>query len=984
MPALSFKQKLVLSMMLVVSGSTLALLLIAERKLQTAYEARYRQEFDSEFELFNTRREGRLGALKASTSELASAMRFTSLLEEMVREPDEETRTILTDTIRNELERPGASGLKKVSFFRAYDPKGRQITGWESTNQARIENVDAQLRRIERVVKSETRTDLGYVRLKQASGEERLYEILLSKCIDPTENALRGTLLFGVPFQPEKPRDDRVFGLWVDGSLEVEKLKEETQAAVRNALQDPAAEGRSTVTISNQPHSFFYRALNAGSHFPPAYQVSLQPLAPLQAEKRDLRKQTAAAGLLALAAALAISFALASGLTAPINALVEGTHQVERGQFDLQLPIRSGDEVGRLTQSFNEMAAGLLLREKYRSVLDMVADKKIAEDLINGQIELGGEERDVSVLFCDIRGFTALTERMEPKEVIEMLNQHFTPLTRIVYEHHGAVDKFVGDLIMAIFGAPKGFGNDIENAARCALHMIEERKRLNLEGKYRISIGIGVASGKVVAGRMGSKDRLNYTVLGPRVNLASRLCGQAGPMEVVVDEDTWHAIAEVAEGSPTPELRLKGFATPIQAYKLTHIATLNERKKRMQRRLSVLISAGVLAVSAPAQEILDKIDESLFLRSRNGFVRSDLSGLLDLEGYYIDGNPPGLLFPDDKFFFNPRLSLFLDTKIGEHLYSLLQVRFDRGYDPGADRDGDVRFDEYLLRYKPFDDPVLNLQIGKFATVVGNWMPRHLSWDNPFINAPLPYENVVTVSDVTSAASTAGFLERRDRVDQKADWLPLIWGPSYATGASIFGRIERFDYAAEVKNSGLSSRPLAWDPLEVQWQHPTVSGRFGVRPNAMWSIGANASYGTYMRPDARLPEGASLGDFKQLTLGPDVSFAWHHLQVWAEAFASRFDIPNVGEVESLAYYLEAKYKLNANWFTALRWNQQFFDEISNAGVDERWDRDAWRAEAAIGYRHSRHLQIKLQYSYLHENGSLKQGEQLLATQLTLKF
>ena len=241
-----------------------------------------------------------------------------------------------------------------------------------------------------------------------------------------------------------------------------------------------------------------------------------------------------------------------------------------------------------------------------------------------------------------------------------------------------------------------------------------------------------------------------------------------------------------------------------------------------------------------------------------------------------------------------------------------------------------------------------------------------------------------VSDINSPPGTAGFLGRRNRPDQKADWLPLIWGPSYATGASVFGRFERFDYAVEVKNSGLSSRPTAWDPLEVQWDDPTVSGRIAVRPNTAWNVGANASYGAYMLPHANLPAGSAVGDFKQLTVGPDVSFAWHHLQIWGEAFASRFEVPNVGDVESLAYYLEAKYKFNAAWFGALRWNQQFFDEIPTAGANERWDRDAWRTDAALGYRFSRHLQAKLQYSYTHENGTLDQGEQLVATQLTLKF
>jgi hypothetical protein len=409
-------------------------------------------------------------------------------------------------------------------------------------------------------------------------------------------------------------------------------------------------------------------------------------------------------------------------------------------------------------------------------------------------------------------------------------------------------------------------------------------------------------------------------------------------------------------------------------------------KGKWSRRFSCCVSAGVFALSAQGQEWLDKIDDALHVQTPNGFVRAELSGLLDLEGYYIDSEPPGLLFPDDTFFFNPRLSLFLDTQIGEHLYSLVQVRFDRGFDPGARPDGDIRLDEYFVRYKPLERPVINLQVGKFATVVGNWVHRHLSWDNPFINAPIPYENVFTVSDLNAPPGAAGFLGRRDRVDQKADWLPIIWGPSYAAGVSIFGAVQRFDYAVEIKNASLSSRPTDWNPKEVQWQHPTVSGRVGVRPNAAWSVGANASYGSYLRDGAErsLPAGTGRGDYTQMTVGPDITFAWRKLELYSEAFASRFEVPNVGDVETLAYYLEAKYQITSGLFGAVRWNQQFFDEIANpAGGETRWDRDLWRVDSALGYRFTRHLQAKLQYSYTHENG-FTQGEQLIAGQFTVKF
>lgn len=574
MPSLTFKQKLVVSMMVVVSGITLAILFIAERKLQQAYEARFQQEFNSGLEIFNARQEVGIGGLKTSARNLAGNVRFTSLLDEAVSDPDPETTQILYKVLQDELDRSKLN----VEFKRAYDPNGRLLAD-ETTERSR--KIDEALQRVVPALKGDNGTEAGYLAIADEDNQRRLFRVLIARQFDAEKEELRGTLVFGLPVPEGKQKKESLYGLWVDGRLEIADFSEADQTAVRNVIERAKGrEGRAEAMLNGKPHSLFYRALNSGTHFPLAYHISLQPMEPLYAAQMDLRFKIALAGTLALMVALGISLVLAGGLTAPIERLAEATHEIERGNFEVKLPVQTADEIGRLTESFNDMAAGLLLREKYRSVLDMVADKSIAEDLIHGQIELGGEERQVSVLFCDIRGFTSLTEHMEPKEVIEMLNQHFTPLTRLVYEHHGAVDKFVGDLIMAIFGAPKGFGNDLENAARCALRMIEERRLLNETGKYKINVGIGVASGNVVAGRMGSKDRLNYTVLGPRVNLAARLCSKAGQMEVVIDDLTWQSIRDFAVASPTPELQLKGFAAPVQAYKLERFLSENESAKK--------------------------------------------------------------------------------------------------------------------------------------------------------------------------------------------------------------------------------------------------------------------------------------------------------------------------------------------------------------------------------------------------------------------
>jgi hypothetical protein len=335
---------------------------------------------------------------------------------------------------------------------------------------------------------------------------------------------------------------------------------------------------------------------------------------------------------------------------------------------------------------------------------------------------------------------------------------------------------------------------------------------------------------------------------------------------------------------------------------------------------------------------------------------------------------------------NPRLQLFLASSFGRRLSAHVQVRADRGFDPRA-ASAEMRVDEYLLRLAPLADARLQLQIGKFATVAGNWVLRHDSGSNPLINAPLPYEYVTAAADASIPADRDQFLERRDLDDRKADWLPILWGPSYASGVAAFGRVGSVEYGIELKNAGLSSRPAVWDGTDRGFSDPTVTGRLGWRAGPTWSAGVSASGGPYLRgrAESRLPAGRELHDYQQTLVGADASYAWRHLELWAEAFASQFEVPNVGAVGTAGWYVEGRYKLTPAAFLALRWNQQWFDDIENsAGRARAWDRDVWRVDAGIGYRFLRHLQGKLQYAFQHQLGDLQQGEQLVALQLTLRF
>jgi hypothetical protein len=331
------------------------------------------------------------------------------------------------------------------------------------------------------------------------------------------------------------------------------------------------------------------------------------------------------------------------------------------------------------------------------------------------------------------------------------------------------------------------------------------------------------------------------------------------------------------------------------------------------------------------------------------------------------------------------LTLFLDAQAGSHVYFFSQSRLDRGFDP-SDNGAQIRLDEYALRVTPWDDGRLTLQIGKFATVVGNWVPRHLSWENPFVNAPIVYENVTPIRDKFAPFSVFDFVYGFYYY-QKYAFNPVIWGPSYASGISASGRLDRFDYAVEMKNASLSSRPESWNVTESGFEYPTFSGRLGYRPNEAWNFGLSGSEGPYFRREAEatLPPGRGIGDYREFVLGQDASFAWRHLQVWVEFYEARFEVPRVGNADTLAYYIEAKYKVTPQLFGAIRWNQQLFSDVSDPfGGSIRWSEDLARIDLAVGYRFTSHTQLKFQYSYQRETTGQRNNNHLIAAQLTTRF
>lgn len=219
---------------------------------------------------------------------------------------------------------------------------------------------------------------------------------------------------------------------------------------------------------------------------------------------------------------------LARSVSAPVQALTKGVQSIRSGDLTLRVETTSSDELGQLGQAFNEMAEGLEDKERVRNLLGKVVSEEIASELLENKIELGGEEKELTVLFCDIRNFTQLCESQPPKAVLAGLNNFFSEAAKVIESERGVIDKYMGDAVMALFGAPVKHGEEETRAVSAALQLRENYGR-SAENEPEniiaagIEFGIGIASGRAVVGNMGSENRLNYSVIGDSVNTCARL-----------------------------------------------------------------------------------------------------------------------------------------------------------------------------------------------------------------------------------------------------------------------------------------------------------------------------------------------------------------------------------------------------------------------------------------------------------------------------
>jgi class 3 adenylate cyclase len=597
MMTLSFRIKLLLAMMLLVGCVTAATLYVTQNKVETTYLRLYQDQFESEVDYFAVQQESRLRPVKETCITLA---RSTELQEALLKPEARKVYNVVSNVMSlspAKFPRPAlrnGSGpvpgtltfIPRNWFFRVLDSNGNILRLSEQRGAMNLtssrKRLEKQLLAVQNSMDVLVVQQVGFLAQEGDNGKKaQLLEVIVTKITDSETGRTLGAIVLGMPFLETdeitmKKMSGIESGIWLDNHIHSETIEENLHEEVAAMVAEQVSgtnQNREafTIKIAGIPRRTFFKILNPNSPFPPAYQVSLYSLASAIKTQEELRGEILGFSAAAVFGALLLSLVISHNFSVPLRDLVKATEAVRNGNFEVKVPVRSRDEVGELAASFNEMAEGLAQKEKYRTILNMVTDDQVAQELMKGNA-LDGELRETTVLFCDIRGFTPLTENMPPEEVIEMLNEHMTALTRIVKEHEGVLDKFVGDLLMAIFGAPVSHQNDSLNAARCALRFIQQREALNATSRHQLKIGIGIATGKVVAGCMGSYNSTRtYTVLGERVNLASRLCSQAGPGQVIIDQATKEKLGNAISTRPLPALNLKGFREDIRAFELTEV-----------------------------------------------------------------------------------------------------------------------------------------------------------------------------------------------------------------------------------------------------------------------------------------------------------------------------------------------------------------------------------------------------------------------------
>jgi adenylate cyclase len=374
----------------------------------------------------------------------------------------------------------------------------------------------------------------------------------------------------------------------LDGSIisKAGVLHKENNLLTHKFISDTISESRTSATWKWQPLTGLRRQTVMSFIEPVTYQNVIAGYAMVSFSESGLEHSTrqavqaiSGATLLIIALSIGMAFILGRRITQPIDKLVEASRAIGNGDYTFRFKEHRTDELGLLMQAFNEMAEGMLEKSQVKNALSRYVSPGVARQILSNldDVSLSGKRIEGSVLFADIAGFTQLSEQTSPENLVRMLNRYFTLITCACSINHGIVDKYMGDGVMLIFGAPEADKDHAFHAVSCALLIqklvASENLKREEQGLSPVKLRIGINTGTMLAGNMGSCDRMEYTVVGDTVNLASRLCGITNGEQIVISREMYMRddVKNRVLAGEYQSIRLRGISKPVNTYQVEQL-----------------------------------------------------------------------------------------------------------------------------------------------------------------------------------------------------------------------------------------------------------------------------------------------------------------------------------------------------------------------------------------------------------------------------
>ena len=290
-----------------------------------------------------------------------------------------------------------------------------------------------------------------------------------------------------------------------------------------------------------------------------------------------------------------LAYWLSRRLSLPIHRLMEATQAIDRGDFATRINQQRNDEIGLLFEGFNNMAAGLLKKSQVEQVFSRYVSKSVADKVLANldEVRLVDRPIEATVLFADITGFTAMSEKLQPSQVSELLNEYFSYISQACSLYGGVVDKFIGDCAMLVFGVLEDDTDHVFNAISCAVLIQQLAAKLNeqrrADGRPEVHFRIGINCGAMLAGNLGSDERMEYTVVGDAVNLASRLCCEAQPDQIIIRKQLFTMLQPRIIGQAEQTLPIRGKSVPVVTYSVHDVH--QDFRALLQTNLQTVLSS---------------------------------------------------------------------------------------------------------------------------------------------------------------------------------------------------------------------------------------------------------------------------------------------------------------------------------------------------------------------------------------------------------